>query len=388
MAANIQTVTGRSKLKPRREPYWQRLSKGFYLGFRKMSADTDGAWLLRMLDETTGKQNHKTLGGFPEVAAHARFDAASREAQKWLEHLQQGGITKPKSITDVCSNYVSHIKGTKGEKAAKDIERRFKSYVIDDQGFALLPLAKLSPAHIDAWRKRLLNRPTTSGGNRGKTRSPSTLNRDMTPFRAALNLAFKEGWTTTDFPWRNKLLPLENADKRRELYLDREQRQILIEKAQPDLGLFLKALASLPVRPGALASLRVSDYDSRISQLSITVDKTGPRKITLPPSTAELFKSASLNKLPEAPLFARAEGMAWNKDSWKWPMKAAVKAAKLPAETTAYTLRHSVITDLVHSGLDLVTVAQVSGTSVRMIEKHYCHLRAEAATEALAKLAM
>lgn len=69
-------------------------------------------------------------------------------------------------------------------------------------------------------------------------------------------------------------------------------------------------------------------------------------------------------------------------------MKAAVKAAKLPAETTAYTLRHSVITDLVHSGLDLVTVAQVSGTSVRMIEKHYCHLRAEAATEALAKLAM
>ena len=63
-------------------------------------------------------------------------------------------------------------------------------------------------------------------------------------------------------------------------------------------------------------------------------------------------------------------------------------AAKLPAGTTAYTLRHSVISDLVHDGLDLLTVAQISGTSVAMIERHYGHLRSDVAAGALAKLAL
>ena len=63
-------------------------------------------------------------------------------------------------------------------------------------------------------------------------------------------------------------------------------------------------------------------------------------------------------------------------------MKAAAEAAKLPAGTTAYTLRHSVISDLVHDGLDLLTVAQISGTSVAMIERHYGHLRSDVAASA------
>jgi hypothetical protein len=42
----------------------------------------------------------------------------------------------------------------------------------------------------------------------------------------------------------------------------------------------------------------------------------------------------------------------------------------------------------VHDGLDLLTVAQISGTSVRMIEKHYGHLRGDVAAQAQAGLAL
>jgi hypothetical protein len=50
-----------------------------------------------------------------------------------------------------------------------------------------------------------------------------------------------------------------------------------------------------------------------------------------------------------------------------------------------------VITDLVtgiagSKPLDLLTIAHLSGTSVAMIEKHYGHLRAEHAEQALAAL--
>ena len=37
MAYRIDTVEGRSRLKPRPPPYWQKLTTGCHLGFRKMS---------------------------------------------------------------------------------------------------------------------------------------------------------------------------------------------------------------------------------------------------------------------------------------------------------------------------------------------------------------
>lgn len=401
MSHAINTVAARAKLKPRREPYWHRISKGFYLGFRKMTATSAGSWVLRTTSEDNAKDTYKTLGDYPELADHQRFDAAMAEAMKLVEHIGKGGITTPKTIRDVCDNYVAHIRQTKTESAAKDVERRFKSYVLDDVRLAKLEVSKLTPAHVDAWRKRLAARPVKQGlrgikrkeegyalDKLAKLRTPSTLNRDMTPFRAALNLAFEEGWVTTDFAWRGKLKPLEDADMKRELYLDKAQRAKLIECAEPDLALFLRGMAMLPVRPGALANSKVGDFDKRLMVLRVKVDKTGSRTIKLPQATAKLFLDAAKDKLPNAPLFAREDGSAWNKDSWKYPVKRAALAAKMPDGTTAYTLRHSVITDLVHGGLDLLTVAQISGTSVRMIELHYGHLRGDVAANALAMLVL
>ena len=401
MSHTINTVAARAKLKPRREPYWHRISKGFYLGFRKMTSTSSGTWVLRTTSEDNTRDSYKTLGDYPELLDHQRFDAAMQEAAKLVDHIGKGGITTPKTIKDVCDNYAAHMRQTKTEKAAVDAERRFKAYVLDDVRFAKLEVSKLTPAHIDAWRKRLIARPVKQGmrGTKrkaegyaldklAKLRTPSTLNRDMTPFRAALNLAFEEGWVTTDFAWRGKLKPLENADKKRELYLDKQQRLKFIDAAAPDLALFLRGLAMLPVRPGALAQLKTGDIDKRLMVLRIKVDKTGTRTIKLPLATAELFLTAAKDKLPTAPLFARADGSAWNKDSWKYPVKDAAIAAKMPEGATAYTLRHSVISDLVHGGLDLLTVAQISGTSVRMIEQHYGHLRGDIAADALAKLAL
>lgn len=70
----------------------------------------------------------------------------------------------------------------------------------------------------------------------------------------------------------------------------------------------------------------------------------------------------------------RADGKPWNKDAWKGPAKIAARAAEWPDSVTAYTLRHSTITVLVNGGPDLSTLAQISGTNVRMIEQHFGHL--------------
>jgi len=181
--------------------------------------------------------------------------------------------------------------------------------------------------------------------------------------------------------------PVKNADRRRETYLDRVQRRSFIEKAAPEVADFLHGLALLPLRPGALAALTVGAYDRRL-QVKVGQHKSGrDRKIKLPAATAKFLDEASKNKLPGAPLLSRRDGKVWNTDAWKWPVRAAA-AADLPPGPTAYTMRQSVISDLVHDGLDLLTVAQISGTSVAMIERHYGHLRGEVAAGALARLAL
>ncbi len=389
MAIRIDTVSARDKLGPRREPYWHRLRRGCYVGFRKVGATAGGAWVARARgDGMTASQCFKPLGDFSDRADHLRFDAASKAALAWFEHIDRGGATTTTTLAEACNRYVRHLTSAKGRRAADDAEARLKRHVLSSPKLSAIDLPKLTPAHLDAWRQALKARPT-GGYGRGRPRSDSALNRDMTCLRAALNLAYLDGLVTSDFAWRSKLRPVRNADQRRDLYLDRKQRVAFIENAPTDLAAFLRALCQLPLRPGALAALTVADFDQKLSVLKVGRDKSGmDRRIKLPEVTAAHFGAAAAGKEPGAALFTRADGKAWDKDAWKWPVKAAAEAAKLPTTTTTYTLRHSVISDLVHDGLDLLTVAQISGTSVAMIEKHYGHLRSEVAVGALARLAL
>lgn len=409
MGKKIDTVSARAALPARHATYWHRIVKGAYVGYRKLTRSSPGTWWARWRDEATGKQTEHALGALDEFPDHERFDKASVAARAWFDHLDKGGATSATTIRVVCERYVEHLQAAKpmavltpyaaARRAAKgkttadvvpaadDAESRFKNYVLNDAKFAATDLAKLTPIMVEKWRTRLQAAPTRSGGNRGAKRTASTLNRDMSCLRAALNLAYTDGLVTSDFAWRGKLRPIKDADRKRELYLDKAQRRKFIDHAAPDLALFLRGLSVMPLRPGALAALNVADLDRRMGTLLIRNDKAGAgRTLKLPKQTAQFFEAAAKDKLPGAPLLARADGQRWNKDAWKWPVKAAARAAKLPEGTTAYTLRHSTISDLVHNGLDLLTAAQISGTSVAMIERHYGHLRGDVAAAALARL--
>jgi site-specific recombinase XerD len=384
----IDTVTARNKLKPRREPYWHKVSKGFFVGYRKMSEGSDGVWLFRQYSSDS-RDPQRSLGPLTRFANHERFDQAVALARQLTAPGDELAAAGSDTVWDACIAYVEHIRENKGDKPAGDLEARYRRWVLHDP-IHKLELKQLTRAHCQAYRRRLTAAPVVVNKQGGRReRSKDSVNRDMAAVRAALNRAYAEGLVKTDAAWREPLKAYKNVSKRRELYLDRDQRRRFIEAAPGDLSTFLRALSMLPLRPGALAQLTVGDFEERLQVLRIGRDKAGQdRKIKLPPSFLTLLEPRLSNSLPGAPLLPRSDGAFWNKDSWKWPLKEAAGRAELPKGTTAYTIRHSVITDLVHGGLDLLTVAQISGTSVAMIEKHYGHLRADAATAALAQLAL
>jgi integrase len=389
---DIARVATRETLPPRKAPYWLKLGAGRHLGFRRLTPASVGSWVAKYRDAATGKESTHALGDFVEVPAHQRFDLAKAAAEEWFKHLGLGGSTTSVTVKTACALYVKHLRREKREKTADDAEGRFRRWV-DDNDIGRVELGKLTRPQVKAWRQALAaavvqvnyddENPVT------RERSASSVNRDAGALRAALNFAHDEGYVTTDEAWRVALRPTKGADGRREVYLDKVQRRALVDAAPADLALLVKALSLVPLRPGAMAALQAKHFDRRLGVLTIGQDKAGQdRRIKLPKSTAAFFAELAKDKLPGAPLLARADGKAWDRHSWKGPLKEAAAAAKLPEDTVLYSLRHAAITDLARDGCDLLTVATLAGTSIEMIQKHYGHMAGEHAAAALEGLAL
>lgn len=393
--ADIRTSGGRSKLPVNPNAItWAKHATGQYVGFRKTGEDF-GTWWARVRDPATGKQHYKQLGEFADHQQAKRYDQAVKAALEWFRQADMGVVPHKMTVKDACDRHIKALRAADGDVKADNEEARFRRLVYGDK-LASIELGKLKKADLESWRQRVAEMPAKVSRHKKKDveivtrkRSAGTVNRDTVPLRAALNRALDDGLVSTDLAWRVALRPIKNADQRRDIYLDRAQRSALLDKAADEIKPFLRALTVLPLRPGALAALTVGDLNAKLGTLRIGIDKAGrERRIKLPAVTAGFLAEHAKGKLPAAPLLGRADGTHWTKDSWKLPIKAAVIAAEMPVAATAYTLRHAIITDLVTGGLDLLTIAQISGTSVAMIEKHYGHLRQDHAAAALAKLAL
>ncbi|MEP0391875.1 MAG: tyrosine-type recombinase/integrase [Erythrobacter sp.] len=386
MALDLSKVGQRERLKAQREPHWHRLRAGCFIGFRPSKRASKGTWIARVYDEDTSKYVVKSLGDFGKLPGNEMFAAAKIEAEKLAELVESGGEVRRKieTVADACRDYAS---------TRLEAEQRFTRYVYGDP-IAKVRLEKLRRKHVKDWRKRLEDRParisrSKEGAQIERKRAPSTVNRDMAVLRAALSKVLSPGAPNSEAAWQEALKAIPNADGQRTRYLDLKERRTLINNAEAEAAPFIRALCLLPLRPGAMAGLTAGDFDKRTCELAIGKDKTGkPRRIQVPQEAADLLAGQAKNKLPSAPLFMRANGQPWDRHSWKRPIAASVATSGLPADATAYTLRHSTITDLVRANLPLLTIAQISGTSVEMIERHYGHLASDAAVKALGELAL
>lgn len=289
---DLSTVRNRDRLAPQNEPYWQRLGTGRHLGFR-VSKLGGGTWVARHYDSARKKNSFHGLGDFAELPPNKRFDQAKREAESWFasspEAIPRRHAT---TVREACEEYAA---------INPEAEGRFRRGIYSHP-IANIPLEKLSRRQLAEWVEQLSNRPalvsrSKKGPIRQRPRSPASINRDITAFRAALNRAFQLELVSSDRAWRIALKPVPDATGRRNTYLDIEQRRALVNAAADEIRPFCEALCYLPVRPGAMATLKVKDFDSRRNELTVDNDKKhGQRRILLPQSTAALFANASRGK--------------------------------------------------------------------------------------------
>jgi hypothetical protein len=228
----LDTRSARSKLEARREPNWQKISKGCFIGYRR--AMDSGTWIARLRDET-GRQHYRALGAADDIRdadglTVFSFSQAQERARKFFEEKarelsgHEEALSGPLTTGDVLEAYFAERRrrGSKGVDA--DVYAAL-ARIIPQLG--ALDAAKLTSKGIRDWQDAVANAPRLIRSKRLAServtrefdrRDPeevrkrrSTANRVLTVLKAALNHAYREGRLGSDEAWR-KVKPFREVD--------------------------------------------------------------------------------------------------------------------------------------------------------------------------------
>lgn len=373
----IDTKTKRVKLPPRREPYWSSIRKGLFIGFRKLG-EGEGTWIARWRNDE-GKQKYNSLGHFD------KYDEAVNTARAWYQNCEMGVSPKSTTVAEACRGYVADLKAEGRHATAKDAEGRF-SRLIYGSSVGRLAIDKLNSRHLRDWLNNQVD-ADEEDDEEDVRRSKDSANRNLATFKAALNRAHKSRLVANDSAWTTVEAFEKVSARRKDAFLTLEQRIALLTACPDDLALLVKAALLTGARPGELANLNVNDFDKERGTLTLR-GKTGQRTGAISTAAAQFFTEVSKDRIGNAPMLATSYGQRWNKDSWKKVFKQCATAAGLPEAVVMYSLRHTAISEMILAGMDSYIVANLTGTSVAMIEKNYGHLKHSVVTAKLDKVVM
>lgn len=378
---DLSSKRERERLTRRREPYWQRLQQGGYLGFRR-GPDT---WIARFRTRD-GKQTYQALPNAQD------FDDAKKAAEEWFSQMGSTAVREARrgTVREALEFYLRYLREQGREDTAATSEQRFKGIVWGD-ALAEIPLKELTRDDMREWRNRLRN-----------GRLPRTVNRHVRSIVAGLNLAHAEGGFVGN-PDAWKLKPLaDDVEESGEtaVMLTAEQRKGLILAASKHAALFFRGLEMTGARPGELAAATVADFDATQGTITLRHRKgrparLRPRVVVLSVEGTAFFAERAKGKTPKAWLFTDAEGKPWERHEWAREVREAIekhnKKAKgkhrIPTGASAYSFRHARISELLQvHGLDPLTVAAQCGTSLAMLERAYFKFIPSAMRDKLARI--
>lgn len=390
--ANIRTPAGRSRLEPRREPYFVKIAKGQHIGFRRL--ETGGTWVAKA---TTGKtRQYRPLGAELEIP---EYKDALRAALDWFHDLaDEERPDDARTVADAIDDYVKDLRTRKGADAAGRARQTADRHILrttkaaaaaSGDGIGKVEIAKLTTRRLKAWRDGLIEKSDDPEAIR---RSKDTANRVLSILKAALNLAFRDGVARSDAAWR-RVAPFRDVTRARDVFLSVAQCDALCAACGPDFRPLVRSALLTGARYGELTRRRVSDIDLKQGILRIPDGKTGPRNVVLSDAGIAHFRALAKDKLPSALLHYREETrtdettgeprtelVEWGKSEQHRRIKRAVNDAneaiakpadRLPVETCFYSLRHTHASLALLAGVNIQILAENIGTSVRMLEKHY-----------------
>src|SRR6516165_7616806 len=392
--ANLETRTGRARLKARRAPYFVKVAKGLRLGFYRGA--TAGTWIgrrylgggsyetepLGLADDTTEADGLKVLD----------YWQAQEAVRRWAERnrLADAGLTRrgPYSVSDAVRDYLEEITAKKSSRAVRDATCTFENSVLPELGHLLVET--LTSERLLQWRNALAARPIgvrrkrtatmratrpVADTDEARRRRKASANRCLTMLKAALNRAFHRGRAASDTAWR-KVKPFARVEKPVIRYLSVDEARRLVNACPKDLRQLVQAALLTGCRYSELTNLRCADFNTDSDTLTIRQAKAGkPRHVVLTSEGRTLFTAWTVGRPASTHIFLRDDGMPWGRSHQQRPLNDASKIAIILPPVTFHVLRHTHASHLAMKGVGLgVIAAQLGHADTRMTEKHYAHL--------------
>ena len=356
----IRYKTDRSKLAPKSNPYYELLSTGRAIGYRKRQGGKAGRWVLRTHDGN--KFIHETLGEADDFTDADGIKVLSyQQALKAALNKNSADPSKA-TVGDALEAWArTKEKTATSDKAKRDDRSRAERI---KRAFLNITLKQLRGHMIKDWRDSFLENTANPQARM------ATANRNLAVLKAALtdyaNTHSYEGAR----PW-DDIEKYKRAESHgsRLLILSEEDEEYFISCMRKDISTLLTAMQLTGARPKELQQLICQDLVGK--RLTIPMSKTDQRTISLDDKKAAWFAAQCDGKSPTQPIFKRQDGEPWPEQGHAKPIRLAVRDLDLPNETSAYVLRHGFISRALSRGVPVAAVAKHCGTSVEMIMKTY-----------------
>jgi len=362
MASLISTVNKRKKLAVNHNPYWENISRGRFLGFRKGPRNT--SWMARIAKE--GKFKATTFKNSDKWD----YETALMTANEWFTQMIGIDIdAKEISLKDAVNTYEQEKSIEKSPRYARENAARLRKHISDKLGST--PIHQINREQIKRFRNNMVDKSEDQEAIR---KSKVSANRVLNLLKAVLNLAYKNGKINSKAEWET-VEPFKEVSEARKLYLTDEEVKTYLKATTGAYHDLCKALVLTGNRVGSLTSALVKDFDAIDGSIRLESRKGNGKVKTwdcyLSDDALKFFKSVTKNKLPKAPLLSKDDGEPWGKNSYRRTLLETKKAAKMPDNFDLYAFRHYHISKALLAGIQAQVIAENCGTSVRMLEKHY-----------------
>jgi integrase len=361
MASKIDSVAKRKKLKINHNPYWEKLVKGRYIGFRKGPKSI--TWHARIVVDGVFKAT--TF----DNSENWDYEIAVEESNNWVSTLiSVEPAARDMNVKDAVNHYEQRMTIEKKAKNASENSQRVRKHLSDNIGTT--KLNQLTKRQILGFRDRMVS----TGDEEEVRKSKVSANRVLNIFKAVLNLAYEDNLIGSKKEWES-VKSFEDVEEPRKLYLTDDQVKNFIAETSGAFERLCMAAILTGNRIGSLTGALVKDFD-KVEGFIRLVSRKGNGKVKtwncyLRDDALAFFKKLSKDKLPAAHLLNDDGGKPWLKNGYRRTMLKAKLAAKMPSDFDLYAFRHYHISKALLAGIQAQVIAENCGTSVRMLEKHY-----------------
>jgi len=310
--------------------------------------------------------------------------------KKFTELMESANVDKAdqgNTVELVCELYGQHLERNGRTGSLRILRDTCKSAL---EWFGDKTLAEFKVFHVTEWLEAMAKPRVDRKGRTGKW-NQTYRNMAVRTLICALNWAKKQGLISRHCLEGKGLIKTKKRSRGEEEYIPQAVYDRLIAAVNPNFGELLEVIRRTGCRPAEAYNIearyyrpadKIVVYPGRPKAGEFewkNAAKTGKERVIYLDDKLVKIVERRIKLHPEGPIFRTTRNLRWGNEAVSTELRWYAKKLGFATAPTAYGLRHSFATDWLLRGGSIKVLADLIGTSVAMIEKHYGHLQVDKA---------